>query len=70
MASAIAVAKPVAGFSSLRKDLEPDVVTIGHGSYTYKADKQWAKISVNNTPLFNCHEMVQDSKGRLIMLER
>jgi len=68
MASAIAVAKPVAGFSILHKDLEPDVVTIGHGSYTYKADKQWAKISVNNTPLFNCHEMVQDSKGRLIML--
>lgn len=47
--------------------LATDLV-IGHQGFTYKVDKNWAKISVNSTPLFNCHEMVQDSKGRLIML--
>ncbi|WP_338868564.1 6-bladed beta-propeller [Spirosoma sp. SC4-14] len=41
---------------------------IGHNGYRYKVDKNWAKISVNTTPLFNCHEMVKDSRGRLIML--
>jgi hypothetical protein len=41
---------------------------IGHGSFKYSVDKDWAKISVNSTPLFNCHEMVQDQKGRLIMV--
>lgn len=54
------------GFGFNKK--QPDELLIGHGGYTYKVDKNWAKISVNSTPLSNCHEMVQDSKGRLIML--
>lgn len=41
---------------------------IGHNGFTYKVDKGWAKISHNSNPLINCHEMVQDSKGRLIMI--
>jgi len=68
MVSALAAAKPVYGFNILHKDKAPDETIVGHGQYTYKVDKNWAKISVNNTPLMNCHEMVQDSKGRLIML--
>ncbi len=68
MASALTVAAPVSGFSILHKNLQPEDELIGHGGYKYKVDKGWAKIGVNSTPLFNCHEMVQDSKGRLIML--
>lgn len=45
-----------------------DKKTIGHGQFQYEVDNNWAKISVNSNPLLNCHEMVQDSKGRLIML--
>ena len=41
---------------------------IGHNGFTYEVDKNWAKIGANTNPLLNCHEMVQDSKGRLIML--
>lgn len=41
---------------------------IGHGGFRYKVDKGWAKMSVQLNPLFDCHEMVQDRKGRLIML--
>lgn len=68
IASTAAFVKPGFGFSILHKDLKPEETVIGHGGFTYRADKNWAKISVNTNPLFNCHEMVQDSKGRLIML--
>ncbi|MDN3546981.1 twin-arginine translocation signal domain-containing protein [Mucilaginibacter aquaedulcis] len=68
IASAAVVAAPAKSFAILHKDIQPDDHTIGQGGYTYKADKGWAKISVNSNPLANCHEMVQDSKGRLIML--
>lgn len=47
---------------------KPDDLTIGHNNFRYKVDKGWAKLTVNRTPLFNCHEMVQDQKGRLIMV--
>lgn len=68
MASAITVAKTSTAFSILHKELRPEETLIGHGGYKYKVDKEWAKISANSNPVFNCHEMVQDSKGRLIML--
>ncbi|MDI9873028.1 twin-arginine translocation signal domain-containing protein [Flectobacillus rivi] len=47
---------------------KPDDLTIGHNNFRYKVDKGWAKLTVNRTPLFNCHEMIQDQKGRLIMV--
>lgn len=68
MASALTAAKSGFAFSILHKNLQPDELIIGHGGHTYKVDKGWAKISMNSNPLSNCHEMVQDSKGRLIML--
>jgi len=68
VASAVIAAVPGKSFAAKHRNKLPDDGTIGHGGYTYKVDKNWAKISVNNTPLANCHEMVQDSKGRLIML--
>ncbi len=41
---------------------------IGHGAFRYKVNKTWGDLDPANTPVQNCHEMVQDSKGRLIML--
>lgn len=67
-AAGVIAAGPAFGFSILHKDRQPDDNLIGHGAFRYKVDKGWAKISPNTNPLFNCHEMVQDSKGRLIML--
>jgi len=64
----IATANPLKGFSILHQSVQPKELIIGHGDFKYKVDTAWAKISVNSNPLFNCHEMVQDSKGRLIML--
>ncbi|MES2268946.1 MAG: twin-arginine translocation signal domain-containing protein [Bacteroidota bacterium] len=66
--ASVAAAVPAKGFAILHKDKQPDEQTIGHNGFTYKVDQNWAKISVTSTPLANCHEMVQDSKGRLIML--
>jgi hypothetical protein len=66
--SGLAFTEPVKNFSILHKDKQPDELIVGHGAFKYKVDKGWAKISANSTPLINCHEMVEDSKGRLIMI--
>ena len=68
MVAALAVTKQAFGFNILHKHKQPDDLIIGHSGFKYKVDKDWAKISAASNPLLNCHEMVQDSKGRLIML--
>src|SRR5688572_25383491 len=68
MLSALAITEPAFSFSIGHKTLQPEGQIIGHDNFKYKVDKDWAKISVNSTPLFNCHEMIMDSKGRLVML--
>lgn len=41
---------------------------IGHGDFKYKVHKSWGDLDSAITPVKNCHEMVMDSKGRLIMV--
>ncbi len=41
---------------------------IGHGDFRYKVHKDWTSINPFSIFIDNCHEMVQDSKGRLIMI--
>ncbi|MFD2587850.1 6-bladed beta-propeller [Croceitalea marina] len=41
---------------------------IGHNSHQYKIDLQWGALNSNFYPVNDCHEMVQDSKGRIILL--
>jgi hypothetical protein len=55
-------------FNILHKNLQPAELIVGHNGFTYTVDKGWAKISASTNPVINCHEMVQDSKGRLIMV--
>lgn len=61
------VAKSSSAFT-IMSNKKPDDIITGHGSFKYKVNKGWAKISPTYNPLLNCHEMVMDSKGRLIML--
>lgn len=68
LASGAAIATPAWGFNILSEKKEPTETIIGHGDYRYKVIKDWAKISSVRNPLLNCHEMVMDSKGRLIMI--
>jgi len=42
-------------------------VVIGHGDFRYKVEKDWAQLSPKH-PVNDCHEMVQDSKGRILLL--
>lgn len=41
---------------------------IGHGDYRYRVHKNWGNLNPDTTPVKNCHEMVMDKKGRLIMI--
>jgi peptidylamidoglycolate lyase len=50
--------------SSLFKE-EP---VLGHGAKRYKLNTHWSQADVAKNPVKDCHEMVQDSKGRIILL--
>lgn len=41
---------------------------IGHGEFRYRVIREWGDLDSSLTPVNNCHEMVMDSKGRLIMI--
>ncbi|HSK13584.1 MAG TPA: hypothetical protein VK907_10240 [Phnomibacter sp.] len=40
----------------------------GHGDKRYRLNKQWCSADVSRYPVKDCHEMVQDSKGRILLL--
>lgn len=62
-----AMVSPVYGFNIIGKS-KPEETIIGHGNYRYKVHKDWSQVNPSQTPVFNCHEMVMDSKGRLVMI--
>lgn len=68
LASASLIASNSFAFSIGKNSSNPDDLLVGHNGFKYKVNKDWAKISSTTTPLINCHEMVQDSQGRLIMI--
>ncbi len=41
---------------------------LGHGDFKYKIDSAWGNLDPAKVPVVNCHEMVMDRKGRMIML--
>jgi hypothetical protein len=45
-----------------------DGETVGHGSHKYRVKQFWGKLDTAQFPVKNCHEMVIDSKGRLLMI--
>lgn len=59
---------PFWSFNILKRNSIKEEDILGHGDYQYKLHRDWAKLSSVQTPLLNCHEMVMDRKGRLIML--
>lgn len=67
--AAVGIAAGVSSFSfniAIRPSWEEEV--IGHGDFRYRVEKNWAKLSPDTTPVFNCHEMVMDKRKRLIMV--
>jgi len=41
---------------------------IGHNSHRYKVDMKWGDLDPVKVPVKDCHEIIQDSKGRIVML--
>ena len=41
--------------------------TVGHGDFRYKVDKKWGNLDRRANPVQHCHEMVLDSRGRLVV---
>jgi len=68
LAGAVITTAPSFGFHIIKGAAPDDSQIIGHGDYKYKVHRDWAKMSVSQNPIFNCHEMQMDSKGRLLML--
>ncbi|MBD8488189.1 6-bladed beta-propeller [Echinicola sp. CAU 1574] len=46
----------------------PEDEIIGHGDFKYKVNKNWGTQDPAKYPVKDCHEMVQDKQGRLILL--
>lgn len=43
-------------------------VVLGHNNKQYKLNRRWSMADVSRNPVNDCHEMVQDSKGRILLL--
>lgn len=44
-----------------------DKSIVGHGDFRYKVDKDWGTLDSLQNPVQHCHEMVLDSRGRLVV---
>ena len=47
---------------------EPKGKVYGHNNKKYRLDIDWGKLDSQSHPVNDCHEMVQDSKGRIMLL--
>lgn len=65
---AAAAATPAFGFHIGKSSSQTKAPIVGHGDYQYRVHHDWAKIGNAHTSILNCHEMVMDSQGRLLML--
>ena len=43
-------------------------VILGHNNKRYKINSKWSRADVSRNPVNDCHEMVQDQKGRILLL--
>ena len=59
-------ASPIHSFNILKPKTRRKIV--GQGDFKYAVDKEWGIQDPTKVPVKNCHEMVQDKLGRLILL--
>lgn len=54
----------------IMKDMfaKPKGPVFGHNGMKYRMDNKWGQLNPEKYPVNDCHEMVQDSKGRIILL--
>jgi len=51
----------------LAKNQKMEEIVIGHNSHKYRVKAGWGVLDAGKNPVNDCHEMVEDAKGRLIM---
>ncbi|WP_253906389.1 6-bladed beta-propeller [Chitinophaga sp. SYP-B3965] len=60
----------IAGSFYITKDLfaKDNGAVYGHNNMRYRMDNKWGNLDPSKHPVKDCHEMVQDKKGRIILL--
>lgn len=53
---------------SFLKNYSMDEIILGHNNKRYRIDTKWGQLDFSRYPVKDCHEMVQDSRGRIILL--
>lgn len=68
--SFLQTASVVTGGLLITRDLfaRNDVPVYGHNGLKFRMDTKWSKLDTGKFPVKDCHEMVQDSKKRIILL--
>ena len=46
----------------------PNAPVVGHADFTYRVHQDWGTQDPSKIPVKDCHEMVQDKDGRLLLL--
>ena len=65
--SGLAVGAGLISSNILAKDQKMEDVIIGHNAHKYRVKAGWGILDAGKNPVNDCHEMVEDAKGRLIM---
>ncbi|MGC4037491.1 MAG: 6-bladed beta-propeller [Chitinophagaceae bacterium] len=53
---------------AILRNVLPEDTILGYGKKKYKLNTKWSQLSPDQYPVKDCHEMVQDKKGRIILL--
>ncbi|MDH5397087.1 MAG: 6-bladed beta-propeller [Cyclobacteriaceae bacterium] len=64
---AAGLVSPVQSFNIVSRATSKGEI-VGHGDFKYRVNKEWGVQDPSSVPVKDCHEMVQDRKGRLILL--
>jgi hypothetical protein len=46
---------------------KPGEIVLGHNNFKYKVVPNWGILDAGKNPVNDCHEMVEDAKGRLFL---
>ncbi len=58
-----ALALPTISFNK-----KTELATVGHNGFTYRVVPNWGILDAGKNPVNDCHEMVQDARGRIFLL--
>lgn len=67
LAAAMGVVAP-AILSAKSSNIRNEPAMLGHNGYRYRVVPGWGVLDAGKNPVNDCHEMVQDAKGRIILL--